>query len=267
MTQFTPVEVTLIGGPTAIFTVAGTSFMTDPTFDPPGEYPVPGGALVKTSAPAIAFEQLPVPDVVLLSHDEHPDNLDEAGRAVLPLAGHVFSTTAAASRLDGVTGLSPWETVTMPAADGSTLSITGVPALHGPEGCEAVTGPVTGFVIHGDTVPTIYVSGDNAATGIVRDIAERFPDIDLALLFTGAARIGLFDNAALTLTAEAAVEAARLLDGAAIVPVHAEGWAHFSESRDELREAFEDAGLSGRLHIPPVGTPLRILASTPTAHS
>jgi hypothetical protein len=34
---------------------------------------------------------------------------------------------------------------------------------------------------------------------------------------------------------------------AAIVPVHCEGWAHFSETRAEIEAAFAAAGLADRL--------------------
>jgi len=48
-------------------------------------------------------------------------------------------------------------------------------------------------------------------------------------------------------TPHAAVEAARLLEPAVIVPVHQEGWAHFTSGPDELARAFAEAGLMGRL--------------------
>lgn len=32
-------QIRRFGGPTAVFTVGGVTFMTDPTFDPPGDYP------------------------------------------------------------------------------------------------------------------------------------------------------------------------------------------------------------------------------------
>jgi L-ascorbate metabolism protein UlaG (beta-lactamase superfamily) len=41
----------------------------------------------KLAGPAIAATDLPPIDAVLLSHDHHRDNLDPAGRALLPSAG------------------------------------------------------------------------------------------------------------------------------------------------------------------------------------
>jgi hypothetical protein len=51
----------------------------------------------------------------------------------------------------------------------------------------------------------------------------------------------------LTLDATLATEAARALGDALIVPVHQEGWAHFSSSPADLEAAFADAGLADRL--------------------
>ena len=36
----------LIGGPTALIDYGGLRFLTDPTFDPPGEHPRPGTNIV-----------------------------------------------------------------------------------------------------------------------------------------------------------------------------------------------------------------------------
>jgi L-ascorbate metabolism protein UlaG (beta-lactamase superfamily) len=131
-----------------------------------------------------------------------------------------------------------------------------VPARHGPVGCEPVTGVVTGFVLRGEGLPTVYVSGDNAAVELVEQIVDRSGPVDVAVLFAGAARTPLLDGAPLTLTVPDAVEAARLLDPAVIVPVHTEGWAHFSEGPELLAAGFAAAGLSDRLRIAVAGKPL-----------
>ncbi|NMR28869.1 MBL fold metallo-hydrolase [Crystallibacter degradans] len=249
--------LTHIGGPTAFFKLGGWTFLTDPTFDPPQEYPTPAGTLVKTSGPAVELADLPGVDVVLLSHDEHADNLDNSGRKLVESGGcTVFGTPEAAGRIPAVTGMSAWEETTLQAAGKQDLTITAVPALHGPEGCEPVTGTVTGFVLSGADLPTVYVSGDNASVAVVGTIAERFAPVDVAVLFTGAARIGIFDNAPLTLTAGAAAEAAAKLQTPAVVPVHAEGWTHFSEGHKELRTEFAGKGLGDSLRIPTPGQEL-----------
>jgi L-ascorbate metabolism protein UlaG (beta-lactamase superfamily) len=258
-------KITHVGGPTALISLGGLAFLTDPAFDEPREYQLPGRVMKKLTGPAVQPADLGPIDAVLLSHDQHKDNLDDSGRALLPSIPLVLSTPAAASRLDGVRGLETWESIELPRPDGGTLTVTSLPARHGPEGAEPITGAVTGFLLSGSDLPTVYVSGDNASVDLVAEIVTRLKagtipgvtagTIDVALLFAGAARTTLLDGAPLTLTSEAAAEAARLLTPAAIVPVHTEGWSHFTEGPDHLTKTFTTAHLTNRLHVPTPGIP------------
>ena len=246
-----------IGGPTAVLELGGVRLLTDPTFDAPGEYPIGTRSLAKTAGPAVPLAGVGRVDAVLLSHDHHPDNLDTAGRAFLAdpdTAPPVLSTGAAEQRLGGtVRALPNWQHTDLAAPDGRTVRITGVPALHGPAGSEHLVGEVTGFVLSGDGLPTVYVSGDNASLDVVRGIAERVGPVDVAVLFAGAARTALVPDAPLTLTAAHAAEAAVILGARAVVPLHFEHWAHFSENGADLTAAFDAAGLAGLLHLPKPG--------------
>ena len=63
------------------------------------------------------------------------------------------------------------------------------------------------------------------------------------MLFAGGVSIPQrFDGAYLTLSADAAAQAAQVLGARAVVPVHFEGWGHFTQGAAELREAFAEAG-------------------------
>src|SRR5437016_1273444 len=102
--------LTLIGGPTVLIELVGLRLLTDPTFDAPGQYQSGPITLEKTGTPAIDADVLGRIDAVLLSHDQHFDNLDRAGRAFLPRAGTTFTTRIGAERLGGRTrGLAEWE--------------------------------------------------------------------------------------------------------------------------------------------------------------
>ncbi len=242
--------VTYLGGPTALLELAGLRLLTDPTFDPPGEYPIGSRKLVKTGSPGLDPEEVGLVDAVLLSHDQHPDNLDREGREWLARQPLALSTTAAQERLGTpVRGLAPWEETSLTRPDGSTLTVTAVPAQHGPDGSEPLTGPVLGFVLTGEDLPTVYVSGDNASLDVVRSIADRFPSVDVALLFAGAAQTPVVPGAHLTLSSEDAAHAAEILGAGTVVPVHFEQWAHFTEGRDTLVPAFDKRGLADRLRL------------------
>src|SRR3954454_3637179 len=237
----------LVGGPTAVLEYGGLRWLTDPSLSPPGEYE---GGLVKTTGPALDPAAIGPIDVVLLSHDHHSDNLDPAGRAFLPRAGRVLTTVVGAERLGGnATGLEPWSSV-----DVDGITVTAVPAQHEKDGTDHITGPVIGFVLAAPRSETVYVSGDNASLDVVRVIAERAGAVDVAVLFAGAVqRPHRFDGAYLTLSSERAAWAAEILGARAVVPLHFEGWTHFTQGADALRAAFAGHGLSGRLALPERG--------------
>ena len=81
-----PSRFTHIGGPTTLIEVDGWRILTDPTFDAPGRtYRFGWGTSSrKTTGPAIAADEIGPLDVVLLTHEHHADNLDDAGRTLLP---------------------------------------------------------------------------------------------------------------------------------------------------------------------------------------
>ena len=227
--------LTWIGGPTALIEYAGLRIVTDPTFDAPQSYPEPGETtLVKTAGPAIERTDLGPIDLVLLSHHEHKDNLDWEGLELLATGITTLSTPRAASDLFGgrVVGLDSWESYEI-----GDVTITAVPALHGPPGSEPLVGPVIGFVLEAPGEPVLYVSGDNASLPLVEQISDRFDGVDIAVLFAGAARVPGID-AALTLTSTDAAAAAALLRAPVVVGLHTDDWEHFSENRAQLEAAF-----------------------------
>ena len=103
----------------------------------------------------------------------------------------------------------------------------------------------------------MYVSGDTVWYEGMAEVARR-SSVRAAVLFMGAARVATVGPWPLTLTAEDAVEAARAFADAVIVPLHFEGWEHFSESRADIAAAFERAGLTGRLRWPAPGRAIAV---------
>jgi L-ascorbate metabolism protein UlaG (beta-lactamase superfamily) len=243
------VKLTLVGGPTALIEFAGLRWLTDPALSPPGEY---AGGLVKTTGPAVEPASLAPIDVVLLSHEHHSDNLDPAGRELLPSAGRVLTTVQGAENLGGyATGLEPWSSVDVERSDGASVTVTAVPAQHGPDGSDHITGPVIGFALEAPDSERVYVSGDNASLDVVRAIVDRLGPFDVAVLFAGAVQLAhRFDGAYLTLSSDRAAEAARLLGVRAAIPVHFEGWTHFTQGASQLRAAFAGNGVGDRLVLP-----------------
>jgi L-ascorbate metabolism protein UlaG (beta-lactamase superfamily) len=242
-------KITLIGGPTALIEIGGFRLLTDPTFDPPGEYHLPHVTLKKISSPALTTQEVGPIDAVLLSHDQHSDNLDYSGRALLNEAPRVITTVAGSTRLGGRTeGLSPWASTTLTKPDGSALRVTATPARHGPAGIEPLSGDVIGFVLTfaDQQIRPIYITGDTVWYDGVAEVARRFR-AGVVLLFAGSARTrGPFH---LTMDTNDAIETAHAFPDATIVPVHYEGWAHFTQSGDDLEKSFTALGFGSQLKV------------------
>ena len=251
MARNEPAHIAYIGGPTALISYHGLRLLTDPTFDSHGtEYVGGPTTLRKLADPAVTIDKLGPIDLVLLSHDQHSDNLDHAGREMLAQAGKVFTTAEGAKRLGGnAVGFVPWQTIELQSPDGTPLLVTATPARHGPVGSEGRSGPVVGFVLRPATGPdaeALYFSGDTVWYEGVAEVARWF-NISTAVLNMGAAKVQAAGPAPLTMTAADAVQLAKAMPNATIVPLHFEGWAHFTESRPVIQQTFRDAGLEARL--------------------
>jgi L-ascorbate metabolism protein UlaG (beta-lactamase superfamily) len=234
--------LTLIGGPTLLIEFGDIRLVTDPTFDPPGAYPS-AVTLEKTAGPALSAEEIGAVDAVLLSRDQHFDNLDRAGRALLADARKTFTTKAGAARLGRNSfGLAPFETA---ALDDAGLTITATPARHGPIGIGPISGDVVGFLI-GRQEPgdAVYVTGDTVWYEGTAEVARRFKP-KLVIAFAGSAEPrGRFH---MTMDSNDVIEMAHAFPDATIVAIHNLGWTHFTRSPADLARAFAALGLSRRL--------------------
>ncbi|MEV0397889.1 MBL fold metallo-hydrolase [Polymorphospora rubra] len=260
----TDVRVTHLGGPTTLIEVGGWRLLTDPTFDPAGRrYDFGWGTSSrKLTDPARTPGELPPIDAVLLTHDHHGDNLDGAGRALLPSAGTVVTTTAGARRLGGTTrGLAPWAVTRLEAPGRPTIEVTATPARHGPPLSRPIVGAVVGFALRwaGQRHGIVWITGDTVLYGGLRRVAERFP-VSVMLLHLGGVRFPVTGPLRYTMTARKGVELCRLVRARTVVPVHYEGWAHFRQDRDAVDGAFaaapDEVGRS--LRRLPIGAPATV---------
>ena len=246
------VRITYVGGPTALIEIGGWRLLTDPTFDPPGRryFFGWGTASRKLQGPALPFSELAPVHAVLLSHDHHGDNLDPAGRELLPQMGTVVTTASGARRLGGAAaGLADWDTTTLQAPGRETLEITATPCRHGPPGSHPIVGDVTGFALRrpGAGSAALWISGDTVLYDGVREVARRI-DVQTAVVHLGGVQFPwLSGPLRYTMTAEQAVELCTLIDPAAIVPIHVEGWKHFRQGRADAERVFAASALAERV--------------------
>ncbi|WP_222271878.1 MBL fold metallo-hydrolase [Modestobacter marinus] len=256
-------RLTHIGGPTLLIEVAGWRLLTDPTFDPPGrQYAFGWGTgSRKLVGPALQPDELPPVDAVLLSHDHHGDNLDDAGRALLLTVPVVVTTASGAARLGGgARGLRPWETTVLAAPGRPRLTVTATPARHGPPLSRPVAGDVVGFVVrHSWDDGALWISGDTVLFRGLRDVAARVR-VDTAVLHLGGVRFPVTGPVRYSMTGREAVRLCRQLDATTVVPVHHEGWSHFRQGRAaverELARAPEE--IRRRFRWLPLGTPVEL---------
>jgi len=255
------VKLTHIGGPTALIELGGWTLLTDPTFDAPGgHYNFGWGtASDKVAGPAIAAADLPPIDAVLLSHDHHEDNLDPAGRALLPGAGVVVTTAAGAKRLGGnARGLRAWEGTRLEAPGKATIEVIATPCRHGPPLSHPIVGDVIGFtLIHEGRV--LWISGDTVLYDGVRAMEGRW-QIDVAIVHLGGVQFPVTGPLRYTMTAREAIELVALLKPEVAIPIHYEGWSHFKQGRAaiEAELATAPAGVRDRFRWVPIGEPVEL---------
>jgi L-ascorbate metabolism protein UlaG (beta-lactamase superfamily) len=256
-------QATYLGGPTVILEIGGLRLMTDPTLDPAGTKFVLNerSTQEKFEGPAVLPEQ-PI-DIVLLSHDQHFDNLDGSGRAFLKEAKLTITTKVGAGRLKetGVNsaGLAPREHYSYVAPNGDRIKITATPARHGPAGITRLTGEVIGFhiAVTGSQVFDLYITGDTVYYNEIEKLGELI-DPRYLFVFAGAARPrGPFN---LTMGNNDVIDTAHAFPNATLIPLHSEGWSHYTENNNSLLEAFDTLGIKDRLQIlaPGVATPLPV---------
>jgi L-ascorbate metabolism protein UlaG (beta-lactamase superfamily) len=253
------VTFTHIGGPTTLIEVEGWRILTDPTFDGPGRtYKFGWGTSSrKTAAPAIEPSRLGRVDAVLLTHDQHADNLDDAGRALLPQAGTVITTVSGARRLgSGARGLSAWGATRLESPGRPTITVTATPCRHGPPGSRTIVGEVTGFALDwpGQEHGAVWISGDTVLFDRVRAVASRL-DVGTAIIHLGRVRFPITGRLSYTMSGADAVELCELMRPRTAIPVHYEGWSHFTQGREQAVADLAGAShdVTSRLLWAPIG--------------
>lgn len=248
------VTITQIDTACMLIDINGFRIVTDPAFDAAGNSYQSGGGRVlnKTGSPALDPADLRHTDLVLLSHDQHKDNLDNSGREFIRTVPLVISTREAEERLemDTVTGIDEWETVAIDTAKVPGLRITGTPAQHAnTKEMSKISGHVLGFILEweGQEKGALYISGDTVYFEGIEEIASRYT-IDTAILHIGKAGFPkLLPDIHLTFTAAEAIRTAKLFNVNKMVPTHMAGWEHFQESAEDAHTQIKTAGLEDKL--------------------
>ncbi len=243
-------KIAHISTATMLLEIGKLRILTDPVFDPAGgrySFGWGTGSTKLTNSP-VSTEALGQIDAVLLSHDHHEDNLDKAGRAFLPKAKRVLTTTSGGRRLRGNSeGLANWQSTTLESGD-TKVKVTATPAQHGPLFVRPFAGQTIGFMLEweGQQNGALYITGDTIYYHGIQEVAERFT-VNVGIFHLGRASFPITGPIRFTMDAKDGVKAARVLNPRTLIPIHYEGWKHFREGRAVIEKEFTAAGLSEKL--------------------
>jgi len=247
-------SIFFVGTATVLIRYAGFTLLTDPNFLHRGQHVRLGYGLRsrRLTDPALAIEQLPPVDAVLLSH-LHEDHFDRVAEERLPRSLPVVTTPHAADSLSrkgffATQALATWETFECVKGD-ARLRITATPGRHGPRLVCRLLPPVMGALLEfergtGEHLLRIYITGDTLVTAALREIPARYPDIDVALLHLGGTRIlGIL----VTMDARQGIEILRLTSPRAAIPIHYNDYTVFRSPLGDFARAAQEAGLADRV--------------------
>jgi L-ascorbate metabolism protein UlaG (beta-lactamase superfamily) len=252
------IRVTVIGHATVLIQVGGMNILTDPVWAK-WAGPLPGFGVKRARPPAIAFDDLPAIDVVLLSHS-HYDHLDRAALTALERRDRPLVVTGLkVGRVvphDNVFELDWWQRHAL----GNGIAATYVPAEH-----FSARGPfdrnVTlwgGFVLE-TPAGTIYFAGDTGDGAHIAAIRERFGPKTLSLLPIGA-YVPAWFMAPIHMNPHEAVAASEILQSRVTLPIHYGTFPLADDSYheplrvlDEALNARRQAGVEIDFRVPEFG--------------
>jgi L-ascorbate metabolism protein UlaG (beta-lactamase superfamily) len=248
-------SLTFVGTATTVLRLGGFTLLTDPNFIGRGQRVHLGYGLTskRRTDPALGIGELPPLDVVLLSH-LHGDHFDRVARQDLPREPPVVTTRHAARRLQrwgfgAATGLGTWEDWELERG-GERLRITSVPGRHGPAGVHRLLPPVMGSVLDlergGERLLRAYVTGDTLRVPELRQVRERFPDIDVMITHLGGTRVlGVL----VTMDGGQGTDLVELIEPAAVVPIHYDDYPVFRSPLEDFVAEMRRRGHDGRLRV------------------
>ncbi|MCP9963366.1 MBL fold metallo-hydrolase [Streptomyces somaliensis] len=242
-------EILFIGNATLLIRYGELTLLTDPNFLHRGQRAHLGYGLVsrRLTEPAVDVADLPHEDLdaVVLSH-LHGDHFDRVARRGLD-RGVPFVTTPHARRLlkglygfRRATGLRTWQSHTLRHGD-SSVRVTSLPGRHGPGPARVLLPPVMGSLLEfgdssGETRLVLYLSGDTLFHRGLGEIAERCPDVHLAVLHLGGTTLP--GGLVVTMDAGQGADLLDLLRPHRAMPVHYDDYTVFrSPLEDFLAEA------------------------------
>ncbi|WP_148574057.1 MBL fold metallo-hydrolase [Nocardioides caldifontis] len=225
-------RLTFVGTATTLLELGAFTVLTDPNFIRRGQRAYLGKGLWsrRLTDPALTPEELPRLDAVVLSH-LHGDHFDRVARRRLAREQPVLTTPAAARRLGSwgfdAHGLDTWASETL-TRDEETLRVESLPGIHGRGVMRGLLPPVMGTLLEHRAADgrtrRVYLSGDTLTGDHLDAIAERYPELDAAVVHLGGTRVLLHT---VTMDAVQGVDFLRRIRPRVTVPVHHDDYRVF----------------------------------------
>jgi L-ascorbate metabolism protein UlaG (beta-lactamase superfamily) len=265
-------SITFVGTATTLLRIGSFTLLTDPNFLHRGQRAYLGKGLWsrRLTEPAMSPEDLPRLDAVVLSH-LHGDHFDRVARRKLDRGPVVLTTPHAARRLSrwgfSARPLETWQCERLHAATGvgaaeESLTVESLPAVHAYGVLGRLLPPVMGTLLEhrvGDRVRLrMLVSGDTLTGDHVDAIAERHPEIDVAVVHLGGTRVL---TRTVTMDADQGVDYVDRLGPRTVVPVHYDDYRVFRSPVAAFLARAKAVGLSADLRVPARGQTLPLTAA------
>ena len=141
-----------------------------------------------------------------------------------------------------VRGLRSGQELTLDGDGRPPLAVRATPCRHGPPLSRPVVGPVVGFALRlgGSQRAAVWMTGDTVLHRPLLRSAD-LADVDVLLLHLGSVQFPISGPLRYSMNSADAAELVRRTDPRVVVPVHYEGWSHFSEPEEHARAALPDA--------------------------
>jgi L-ascorbate metabolism protein UlaG (beta-lactamase superfamily) len=240
-----------IGNATTLLRFGPFTLLTDPNFLHRGQRAYLGHGLWSRRRvdPALQIADLPPLDAVVLSH-MHGDHWDRVVKRSLDHDLPVYTTPAAARALRrqgfgrGV-GMTTWATETL-EKDGRTLRITAMPGRHARGVARHLLPPVMGSMIEyepapGELAQRLYITGDTLFVEDLREIPQRFPGPDVAVVHLGGTTLP--GGIKVTMDGEEGADLVQLVRPGAAIPVHFDDYGRFRSPLSDFVVAMKERDL------------------------
>ena len=247
-------SIFFVGTATVIVRFAGFTILTDPNFLHAGDHVHLGYGLTseRLTEPAIDIDELPDVDFCVLSH-YHGDHFDQIVEEKLRKDLPIITTEHAAGELKSKNFTAPvaldtWESATIEKGD-FRVKITSMPGQHGPGIVDFALPPVMGSVLdfedeNKQRLLRLYISGDTLLIDELKEIPEKFPEIDIGLFHLGGTRVlGIM----VTMDDKEGVEAVKIINPDTAIPIHYNDYDVFKSPLEDFKKAATAAGLDDKM--------------------